>query len=170
MPLYTVRSERAFCEQLDYNLLFRWFLDLEGDELSLDHSTFSRNRARRSPWPTSGSLGLSGSRSVATRATTRAILSLPVARSRSLPTWPRIMRGRAAPRSIGVPRGIWVTRSVDESAKGVEAALGWMKSIGGLRKTRYRGLDRVQMHAYLGASGPSRSLCSIVRRAACPTS
>jgi transposase len=29
MALYTVRSERLFCEQLDYNLLFRWFLDLD---------------------------------------------------------------------------------------------------------------------------------------------
>jgi len=35
-----------FCEQLDYNLLFRWFLDLNWDEPSFDHSTFSRNRAR----------------------------------------------------------------------------------------------------------------------------
>src|SRR6202023_606649 len=46
MALYTVRSERMFCEQLDYNLLFRWFLDLEVDEAGFDHSTFSRNRAR----------------------------------------------------------------------------------------------------------------------------
>src|SRR5499427_9266591 len=46
MALYTVRSERLFCEQLDYNLLFRWFLDMEMDEASIDHSTFSRNRAR----------------------------------------------------------------------------------------------------------------------------
>src|ERR1700683_4247828 len=38
--------ERLFCEQLDYNFLFRWFLDLEADETSFDHSTFSRNRAR----------------------------------------------------------------------------------------------------------------------------
>ena len=29
MALYTVRSERMFCEQLDYNLLFRWFLDMD---------------------------------------------------------------------------------------------------------------------------------------------
>jgi IS5 family transposase len=35
-----------FCEQLDYNLLFRWFLDLDLSEASFDHSTFSRNRAR----------------------------------------------------------------------------------------------------------------------------
>ena len=46
MALYTVRSERLFCEQLDYNLLFRWFLDMEIDEASFDHSSFSRNRAR----------------------------------------------------------------------------------------------------------------------------
>ena len=46
MALYTVRSERMFCEQLDYNLLFRWFLDLELDEPSFDNSTFSRNRTR----------------------------------------------------------------------------------------------------------------------------
>jgi transposase len=46
MALHTVRSERLFCEQLDYNFLFRWFLDLEADETSFDHSTFSRHRAR----------------------------------------------------------------------------------------------------------------------------
>src|SRR5580704_14757365 len=36
MALYTVRSERMFCEQLDYNLLFRWFLDLNWDEPAFD--------------------------------------------------------------------------------------------------------------------------------------
>jgi transposase len=46
MALYTVRSERLLCEQLEYNLLFRWFLDLNWDEPGFDHSTFSRNRAR----------------------------------------------------------------------------------------------------------------------------
>jgi len=46
MALYTVRSERMFCERLDYDLMFRWFVDLEMDEPSFDHSTFSRNRAR----------------------------------------------------------------------------------------------------------------------------
>src|SRR6201981_2127080 len=46
MALYTIRSERMFCEQLDYNLLFRWFLDMELDELSFDHSSFTANRDR----------------------------------------------------------------------------------------------------------------------------
>ena len=35
MALYTVPSERMFCEQLDHNLLFRWFLDLNWDEAGL---------------------------------------------------------------------------------------------------------------------------------------
>jgi transposase len=46
MALYTVRSERRFCDELQYNLLYRWFLDLELDEAAFDHSTFSRNRER----------------------------------------------------------------------------------------------------------------------------
>jgi len=46
MALYTIRSERMFCEQLDYNLLFRWFLDMDMVEGSFDHSSFSRNRER----------------------------------------------------------------------------------------------------------------------------
>jgi transposase len=46
MALYSVRSERAFCEQLGYNLLFRWFLGLDLLAPAFDHSTFSKNRAR----------------------------------------------------------------------------------------------------------------------------
>jgi transposase len=46
MAFYTVRSEGRFCEQLDYNILFRWFLDMNMDEPSFDHSTFSKNRER----------------------------------------------------------------------------------------------------------------------------
>ena len=36
--------------------------------------------------------------------------------------------------------------------KRVEETFGWMKTIGGLRRTRYRGRERVQMHAYLVAA------------------
>lgn len=46
IALHSVRSERLFCEQLDYNLLFRWFLDMGLEEKSFDHSTFSFNRER----------------------------------------------------------------------------------------------------------------------------
>jgi len=44
--LYTVRSERLLLEQLNYNLLFRWFVGLNMDEPVWDHSTFSKNRER----------------------------------------------------------------------------------------------------------------------------
>jgi transposase len=44
--LYSVRSERMLIEQLDYNLLFRWFVGLGMDEPIWNHSTFSKNRDR----------------------------------------------------------------------------------------------------------------------------
>ena len=43
---YSVRSERQLVEQLDYNLLFRWFVGLGIDDPVWDHSTFSKNRDR----------------------------------------------------------------------------------------------------------------------------
>lgn len=46
MALYSVRSERLFCDRLDTDLLFRWFLDMDLDAPSIDHSTFSLNRGR----------------------------------------------------------------------------------------------------------------------------
>jgi transposase len=46
MALYSVRSERMLCEMLDYNILFRWFLDMSLDEPTLDQSRFSRFRER----------------------------------------------------------------------------------------------------------------------------
>lgn len=44
--LYSVRSERLFCEQLSYNLLWLWFLDREFSEGSFDHSIFAKNYER----------------------------------------------------------------------------------------------------------------------------
>src|ERR1700680_3074721 len=46
MALYTVRSERMFCEQLAYNLLFRWFLDMDMVEPAFDPTVFTKNRQR----------------------------------------------------------------------------------------------------------------------------
>ena len=43
---YSVRSERQLMEQLDYNLLFRWFVGLSMDAPVWDASTFSKNRDR----------------------------------------------------------------------------------------------------------------------------
>ena len=46
IALYSVRSDRLFCETLDYNILFRWFLDMSLEEPAFDASTFSKNRER----------------------------------------------------------------------------------------------------------------------------
>jgi transposase len=43
---YTIRSERQLMEQLDYNLLFRWFVGLSVDDPVWDASVFSKNRDR----------------------------------------------------------------------------------------------------------------------------
>lgn len=44
--LYSIRSERQLVEQIGYNMLFRWFLDMRLDEPVWNHSTFSKNRER----------------------------------------------------------------------------------------------------------------------------
>lgn len=44
--IYTIRSERLLVEEIDFNLLFRWFVGLRMDELVWDASTFSQNRDR----------------------------------------------------------------------------------------------------------------------------
>jgi transposase len=46
MALYSMRSERAFCERLNYDLLFKWFLDLPIDAKAFDATTFTKNRQR----------------------------------------------------------------------------------------------------------------------------
>src|SRR5256712_9922266 len=45
--LYSVRSERLLMEEMDYNLLFRWFVGLNADDEVWDASTFTKNRDRR---------------------------------------------------------------------------------------------------------------------------
>ena len=46
MVLYSVRSERQLMEQLNYNLLFRWFVGLEMDDEVWDVTVFTKNRER----------------------------------------------------------------------------------------------------------------------------
>ena len=44
---YSVRSERLLVEQIDYNLLFRWFVGLGMDDAVWNHAVFSKNRDSR---------------------------------------------------------------------------------------------------------------------------
>lgn len=46
MALYSIRSEVRLCEELEYNFLYRWFLDMDMVEQPFDHCAFSDNRDR----------------------------------------------------------------------------------------------------------------------------
>ena len=46
MAMYSMRSERAFCERLNYDMLFKWFLDIPIDGKAFDPTTFTKNRQR----------------------------------------------------------------------------------------------------------------------------
>lgn len=46
MELFSIPGARRFCDQLQYNLLFKWFLDLNIDDPAFDASTFSKNQDR----------------------------------------------------------------------------------------------------------------------------
>jgi transposase len=46
MVLYSIRSERQLMEQLEYNLLYRWFVGLEMDDEVWDVTVFTKNRER----------------------------------------------------------------------------------------------------------------------------
>jgi transposase len=80
---YGIRSERLLMEQLDYNLLFRWFVGLSMDDPVWDASTFSKNRERllagdiAQRWRLSSFLCLSSvthaAASVSNRASKRAL-------------------------------------------------------------------------------------------------
>ena len=46
MAFYSIRSERQFCERLQYELLFKWFLGLNVEDDAFDHSSFAKSRER----------------------------------------------------------------------------------------------------------------------------
>ena len=46
MALFSVRSERQFCERLGYDMLFKWFLDMNILDVGFNHSVFSKNKER----------------------------------------------------------------------------------------------------------------------------
>lgn len=46
MALFSIPSARRFCDQLQYNMLFKWFLDLNVDDPAFHASTFSKNQER----------------------------------------------------------------------------------------------------------------------------
>ena len=85
--LYTIRSERQLMEQLDYNLLYRWFVGLDMDDAVWDVTVFTKNRERllQAKWP----------RLLARRVEAGAGAAVALGRS--------LHGGRHADRSLGRP-------------------------------------------------------------------
>ena len=117
----------------------------------------------RSRWSPRACPAVAASRWAATRATNRDF----VGSCRALNVTPHVAQNLARPggsaldartvRHPGYAVSQWIRKRVEET-------FGWMKTIGGLRRTRYRGRQRVQMHAYLVAA--SYNLLRIARLSA----
>ena len=118
MALFSVRRERRFCERLEDDLLFKWFMDLNimdhSFDHSFDHSVFAKNRQR--------------------------LLDADVAREFLLEIVEQARKQRSAidrgtTRHEGYRLSQWARKRIEE-------VFGWVKTVGGVRKLRYFGVAR----------------------------
>lgn len=119
IAFYSVRSDRQFCEQFDYKLLFRWLLDLDLELDGFDQSNSSRLREHKIK--------------------------------------PHIARidGRKTPGLVGrttCTEGY----KVSQRRKRVEEIVGWLKTVGGMRKTSFIEEARTQIAESLSAAAYNR--------------
>ncbi len=100
MALYSIRSERAFCERLNYDLLFKWFLDLPIDAKAFDSTTFTKNRARLLDHDVADRFF----EEVVRQAKLRRLRVQPVTSPSTAPCWRRGRRTRASSPTTPRPR------------------------------------------------------------------
>src|SRR5438093_131206 len=156
--LYSVRSERLLMEQLDYNLLFRWFVGLAMDDPIWDATVFTKNRERL----LRGDIARAFFERVRAQAEQRGLLSdehftvdgtlidawaslKSFQRKDAPPTTPHVAQNTSN-RSSAIDRR--TTRHAgyevsQQKRKRIEEVFGWLKTIGLLRQTRHRGRRRV---------------------------
>ena len=148
---YTVRSERQFCEQLRYNILFKWFLDLNVEDEPFHPTTFTKNRERLLEAYPYSSQGQAAARvllkEVVKEARRRRLLSAEhfTVEGTLLEPWSSHVtqkdRGRRS--SIdGRTTGHDGYHQSQRRRKRVEEVFGWIKTIGGGDKLRYLGRAR----------------------------
>src|SRR6202051_4164293 len=128
---YSVRSERMLIEQLQYNLLFRWFVGMEMDEAVWNHAVYSKNRERLL------------NEEIAEAFLKRG-LEL-VGELRGMNITPHVAQNNTNRRSAVDER---TTRHAgyevsQRKRKRVEQSFGWMKMVGMLKKVKLRGIDKV---------------------------
>src|SRR5947209_1059994 len=170
--LYTIRSERLLMEQLDYNLLFRWFVGLEMDDPVWNATVFKKNRERLLGGEIARAffdrvVAEARERGASGHAERAAALELLGARDRGAGVTLGADKGYdtrdfvAAVRLLGVTPHVAQNTTHRTSAidgrttrhpgyavsqrrrKRVEEIFGWLKTIGLMRKTRHRGTRRV---------------------------
>ena len=117
--LYSIRSERLLREQLAYNILFRWFVGLSMEDEVWDHSTFSKNRDR------------------VDRFCQLSEGCPPPDRSGDAPVAQK-GEGFSIDARIARHSGYAICQ---KARKRVHEIFGWMKTVSGHRKTRYRGIQ-----------------------------
>src|SRR5260370_624891 len=167
---YSVRSERLLMEQLDYNLLFRWFVGMNVDDAVWDVTEFTKNRDRLLECVTPA--GRKAEREAAEamvtpmagkqnnkRQTGETLAALTLAADKSYQAEEFIKRLRelqVVPHIAEYEKETplsknWLLPSEREAPgfaisqgkrKLVEKIFGWMKSSAGLRKKKFRGPGR----------------------------
>jgi IS5 family transposase len=173
--LYTIRSERLLVEQLNYNLLFRWFVGLSADARVWDHSTFSQNRGlcHMAHILTENRNGLivdvSLSEANGTAERTEALKLLLrnakpgstigadkgydtrdfVKGCRDLRITPHVARKRTGSAIDSRTTRHEGYRISQRNRKRIVECFGWLKTVGGLRKTKLIGRAKLAGQTFL---------------------
>ena len=142
--LYSVRSERMLMEQLEYNLLFRWFVGLSMDDAVWVPAVFTKNRDRLLAGEVAiaqvaalppGHKTVGGDKGFDQRAFVDAVRATGATPHVAAKTRYSAVDSRTTRHS-----GYAVSQRV---RKRIEEIFGWMKPVGLLRKLRHRGVERV---------------------------
>ena len=142
-----VRSERQLMEQLDYNLLYRWFVGLSPDDAAWDATTFTKNRERLQQ-------GDMFNRFKETLLHHQAVT--PLLADEHFSVDGTLIEAWAGHKSFKPKTGQARKTSIDGRTtrhkayslsqgkrKMIECMFGWGKQHGAMRKTKYRGLAGV---------------------------
>ena len=134
MILYTIRSERMLMEQIDYNLLFRWFVGFSMDDGVWDHSTFTKNRRR---------MTLGADKNYDTQRFVKDLRKRKVT--------PHVAQNQTRRSSAMDARTTRHTgyRTSLTIRKRIEECFGWLKTVGGMRKSRWIGCEKLDFQFVL---------------------
>jgi len=119
--LYSIRSERLLMEEMDYNLLFRWFVGLNADDDVWDATVFTKNRDRLLE------------ADIATEFLARVVEQ---ARAKGLTSDEHFTVD-------GTLLEAWASAKSFPSVGDKKRKVGWLKTIALMRKVRHRGVCKV---------------------------